>query len=67
MEHEPPALAAVRASLRGATEPELRDRLSRVIAGLERLYGVGKPTAQDQGDLRRRRFAQSRHNLWKAR
>lgn len=54
----PAPIRALRRSLAGATDPVLRERLSRVIAGLERLYGVGKPTAQDQGDLRRRRFAQ---------
>jgi hypothetical protein len=62
----PAPIRALRRSLRGATEPALRERLSVTIANLERLYGVGKPTEQDQGDLRRRRFAQSRHNVWKA-
>jgi hypothetical protein len=33
------------------------------IANLERLYGVAKPTEQDQGDLRRRKFAQSRNDF----
>jgi hypothetical protein len=63
----PPALKAVRASLRTAAEPALRDRLSQVIAGLERLYGVRSESPdEDQGDMRRRKFARARHNVWKA-
>lgn len=61
----PSALKALRASLRTASEPVLRDRLLGAVAYLSRLYGVpaGLPEAEaDQGDLRRRRqFAASRH------
>jgi hypothetical protein len=60
----PAPIRALRRSLAGAKDPALRDRLSVIIANLERLYGVGKPTEQDRGDLRRRRFVRERHHVW---
>ena len=57
-----PTLHALRASLRGAKEEGLRERLTRVIASLERSYGASRPpTPQDEGDLRRRTFVADRH------
>jgi hypothetical protein len=60
----PAPIRSLRRSLAGAKEPALRERLSNTIAHLERLYGLEKPTEQDQGDLRRRRFAKGRHRIW---
>jgi hypothetical protein len=57
----PPALKALRASLRSAQESALRERLSRAIRGLELLYGLRTPAPQDDGDLRRHRFVADRH------
>lgn len=61
---DPPAIKALKSSLRGCTEPSLRDRLIVAIRGLERLYN--RPTApipQDDGDMKRRRFCDAPHRL----
>jgi hypothetical protein len=47
-----------------ARDAGLRDRIREAIRGIEVLYGTAAPVEEDQGDLRRRRFAQSRHNVW---
>ena len=58
----PPAIKALRASLRGASESALRERLQIALRGLERLYGLAPPpTPQDDGDMRRRHFVADRH------
>lgn len=58
----PAPVKALRASLRTAREPGLRDRLSQVLRRVERLYGLGTaPPDEDTGDMRRRRFVQDRH------
>ncbi len=59
---EPAAIRALRASLRGAGESELRERLQVAIRGLQRLYNrPAEPEPQDDGDLRRQRFTADRH------
>ena len=58
----PPAIKALRASLRGASESALRERLQIALRGLERLYGLAPPRPpQDDGDMRRRHFVADRH------
>ncbi len=58
----PSAVKALRSSLRTATEPGLRDRLSQALARLERLYGLRTDRRdEDTGELRRRRFVRDRH------
>jgi hypothetical protein len=61
----PPAITAVQTSLQSASEPALREKLARTLAHLYRLYGIAEPAAENTGDLRRRRFAQSRHRVWR--
>ena len=59
---EPAAIKALRASLAGATESPLRERLEVAIQGLKRLYGISDgPPDQDNGDMRRRHFVADRH------
>ena len=61
---EPAAIRALKASLRGARESALRDRLEIALQGLYRLYGLPPhPTLQDDGDMRRRKFCSGRHAL----
>jgi len=43
----PPAIRALRASLRGASESALRERLQVALAGLERLYGLAPRVDED--------------------
>ena len=57
----PPAIRALRASLRGASESGLRERLEIAIRGLERLYGLAPRVDEDTGDMRRDRFVADRH------
>jgi hypothetical protein len=58
----PPAVKAVRASLRKATEPGLVVRLQDMLIRLEALYHLrSENTRPDMGDLRRRRFVASSH------
>ncbi len=58
----PSAIKALRASLRTATEPGLRDRLQAALWRVEALYGLRRtPADEDTGDLRRRRFVRDRH------
>jgi hypothetical protein len=59
----PSSIKALRASLRTAAEPGLRDRLQNALARVERLYGLRKPVKQDMGDMRRRRFVGETHRL----
>ncbi len=59
----PAPTKALRASLRTAREPRLRDRLSDALARCEALYGLRKPVKQDMGDMRRRRFVRETHRL----
>lgn len=59
----PTAIAALRAGLRTAQGP-MRARLKEAILRLEVLYGIRpEPTRQDQGDLRRGRFARAQHRI----
>ena len=61
---EPAAIRALRRSLRGAREPDLRDRLQTAIDGLQKLYGRRcAVTEAERGDLRRRRFVAARHSI----
>ena len=60
----PPALKALRASLRQAVDENLRDRLSTAIRYLERLYGVRSSLPPETGDMRRRKvFAKFPHHF----
>jgi hypothetical protein len=59
----PPALKALRASLRTCTEAPLRDRLVGAITYLTSLYGLPPAPDDDDGDMHRRRFAASSHKL----
>ena len=49
-----------------ATEPGLRDRVTRTLQRVERLYRLPTTPPDDDitGDMRRRRFAEERHNVW---
>lgn len=48
-------MKALRASYKGATEPDLRTRLWECIQGIRRTYGLPRePTPQDMGDLKRK-------------
>jgi hypothetical protein len=61
----PDPIKALRASLRAASEPALRDRLCEALRRLEQLYGcpVSPETAPDLDLKRRERFCRSAHHF----
>jgi hypothetical protein len=57
-------MKALHRQLRAASDDFTRDRVLGAMSYIRALYGLEKPTAQDQGDLRRRRFVRERHHVW---
>lgn len=57
----PPAIKSVRAALRRATDSATRERLTNTLRRLDALYGLREATPQDEGDMRRRKFVETRH------